>query len=176
MKISGKIPSGASQGPSRTATTSERLQEILREKQIRQADLARSTGIGRGAISNYVLGRYAPKSDVIQKLAASLNCSEAWLQGYDVPMERVTRSFGDDENPHELEVRDAFDTLGVDDQIYVKDWVNAFAKDPEKMKNSPNEQMLTEGEKAMIELFRRVPEDKQQLVLQMIRAALCTDK
>lgn len=31
---------------------------------------------------------------------------------------------------------------------------------------------LTEGEKTILELFRRVPEDKQQLVLQMIRAAL----
>lgn len=40
-------------------------------------------------------------------------------------------------------------------------------------KNLPNdEKALTEGEKAMLDLFRRVPEDKQQLVLQMIRAAL----
>lgn len=31
---------------------------------------------------------------------------------------------------------------------------------------------LTEGEKALLELFNRVPEDKQQLVLQMIRVAL----
>lgn len=42
--------------------------------------------------------------------------------------------------------------------------------------NSPSEPQLTEGEKAMLELFRLVPEDKQQLVLGMIRAALCTDK
>lgn len=39
--------------------------------------------------------------------------------------------------------------------------------------NLPNdEKTLTEGEKVMLDLFRRVPEDKQQLVLQMIRAAL----
>jgi transcriptional regulator with XRE-family HTH domain len=31
---------------------------------------------------------------------------------------------------------------------------------------------LTEGEKALLELFSRVPEDQQKLVLQMIRAAL----
>ena len=41
---------------------------------------------------------------------------------------------------------------------------------------SPSEPKLTEGEKAMLELFRLVPEDKQQLVLGMIKAALCTDK
>lgn len=31
---------------------------------------------------------------------------------------------------------------------------------------------LTEGEKMLLDLFRRVPEESQQLVLQMIRAAL----
>lgn len=39
-------------------------------------------------------------------------------------------------------------------------------------KNSPEEPKLTEGEKMLLELFRRVPEDQQQLVLQMIRVAL----
>jgi transcriptional regulator with XRE-family HTH domain len=39
-------------------------------------------------------------------------------------------------------------------------------------KTSPNEPKLTEGEKVLLDLFKRVPEDQQQLVLQMIRAAL----
>lgn len=38
-------------------------------------------------------------------------------------------------------------------------------------KTSPEEPKLTEGEKILIDLFRRVPEDKQELVLQMIRVA-----
>lgn len=38
--------------------------------------------------------------------------------------------------------------------------------------HSPSEPVLTEGELALLELFRRVPEDRQQMVLQMIRAAL----
>ena len=38
--------------------------------------------------------------------------------------------------------------------------------------NTPGEPKLTEGEKMLLDLFNRVPEDKQQLVLQMIRAAL----
>ena len=37
---------------------------------------------------------------------------------------------------------------------------------------SPGEPPLTEGEKMILDLFNQVPEDKQQLVLQMIRAAL----
>ena len=43
-------------------------------------------------------------------------------------------------------------------------------KETEKL---PQEKlMLTEGEQIMLDLFKRVPEDQQKLVLQMIRAAL----
>ena len=38
--------------------------------------------------------------------------------------------------------------------------------------DSPSEPQLTEGEKVLLDLFNRVPKDQQQLVLQMIRAAL----
>ena len=44
--------------------------------------------------------------------------------------------------------------------------------------NEPNNEKqnitLTEGEQALLDLFRLVPEDKQQMVLQMIRVALNT--
>lgn len=42
----------------------------------------------------------------------------------------------------------------------------------DEKKDSPSDPELTEGEKILLDLFRRVPEDKQQMVLQMIRAAL----
>jgi transcriptional regulator with XRE-family HTH domain len=42
----------------------------------------------------------------------------------------------------------------------------------DEKKESPSEPQLTEGEKVLLDLFNRVPEDKQQMVLQMIRAAL----
>ena len=38
--------------------------------------------------------------------------------------------------------------------------------------DSPTEPQLSEGEKVLLDLFNRVPEDKQKLVLQMIRVAL----
>lgn len=53
-------------------------------------------------------------------------------------------------------------------QEYIMGW--------EEKKSSPSEPQLTEGERTMLELFRLVPEDKQQLVLQMIRVALNTPK
>ena len=43
-----------------------------------------------------------------------------------------------------------------------------------KETNSPNESNLTEGEKMMLDLFRQIPEHKQEVVLEMIRLALKT--
>ena len=42
----------------------------------------------------------------------------------------------------------------------------------EKKKDSPTEPELSEGEALMLELFRRIPEDKQAAALEMLRAAL----
>lgn len=56
-------------------------------------------------------------------------------------------------------------TFGVS-QEYLMGWSESGEKIP------PQEPKLTEGEKILLDLFRRVPEDQQQLVLQMIRAAL----
>lgn len=46
--------------------------------------------------------------------------------------------------------------------------------DEEIETNTPEEPKLSEGEKMLLDLFRQVPEDKQELVLQMISLALKT--
>jgi transcriptional regulator with XRE-family HTH domain len=51
-------------------------------------------------------------------------------------------------------------------QEYLMGW------DEEPQKTTPDKPTLTEGEKILLDLFNRVPKDKQELVLQMIRAAL----
>lgn len=42
----------------------------------------------------------------------------------------------------------------------------------EEKENSPDEFVLTEGEKDLLELFRLIPADQQPVVLAMIKAAL----
>ena len=42
----------------------------------------------------------------------------------------------------------------------------------EEKEIAPGEQALTEGEKTLLELFRKIPSEQQEMVLQMIRAAL----
>lgn len=73
----------------KVATVADRLQEAMRIRQKRQADLVKDTGIAKGTINNYVKGKYEPKSPTIQRLAQALLVSEKWLDGYDVPMERL---------------------------------------------------------------------------------------
>lgn len=42
----------------------------------------------------------------------------------------------------------------------------------DRKEDSPAEPQLTEGEKLMLELFRRIPEDRQPAALELLRAAL----
>ena len=42
----------------------------------------------------------------------------------------------------------------------------------EEKEDSPSEPSLTEGEELMLQLFRKIPEDKQAAALEMLRAAL----
>ena len=116
-------------GAERIETCANRIRKALAIRGMKQSELCRITNIPKSAISQYITGCFEPKQDRIYLIAKTLEVSEAWLMGYDVPME--------------------------------------------KQKNIPQDkQELSEGEKALLELFNRIPEDQQQLVLQMIRAAL----
>lgn len=57
-------------------------------------------------------------------------------------------------------------TFGVS-QEYLMGW-----SEDEKEKLSTDKIELTEGEKLMLDLFNQVPEEKQKMVLDMIRVAL----
>lgn len=114
---------------SRIATCSQRIAQALDIKGMKQAELCKLAKVPKSSLSLYLSGAYEPKQNRIYDMARVLNVSEAWLMGYDVPMERQEKS-------------------------------------------SPDKLELTEGEKLLLDLFNRVPEDKQELVLQMIRAAL----
>ena len=71
--------------------------------------------------------------------------------------------------------------LGINDvpQSKIVKFAEVFRTTPaqimgwnEEEKNPPEEPILSEGEKMLLDLFRRVPVEKQELVLQMIRVAL----
>lgn len=55
---------------------------------IKQSDIVEKTGIPKSAISMYVSGQRVPRQDRLSEIADAFNINEAWLMGYDVPMER----------------------------------------------------------------------------------------
>lgn len=68
-------------------TFSERMKLAMEIKDIKQADIVEKTKIGKSSISQYLSGMYEPKQKNIFLIARALGVSEAWLMGYDVPME-----------------------------------------------------------------------------------------
>lgn len=66
-----------------------RIRQGMELRGMKAVDLVQATGIGKSAISQYISGKYEPKQVAIHKIAKALNVSEAWLMGYDVPMQRI---------------------------------------------------------------------------------------
>lgn len=80
----------------KTTTVALRLQEAMRLRGKKQIDLVNETGIAKGTISNYINGRYEPKAPAIAKLAQVLDCSDLWIMGFDVPLDRYAYVDPDD--------------------------------------------------------------------------------
>ena len=68
----------------------------MKERNLKQIDIVRlaepyckenNTRLGRNDISQYVAGKSEPGQHKLYILGKALNVSEAWLMGYDVPMQ-----------------------------------------------------------------------------------------
>lgn len=77
-------------------TTRQRLNQLMSERNLKQVDilnmslpLQKETGIkmSKSHLSQYVNGKSSPDQYKLYLLAKTLNVSEAWLLGYDVPKE-----------------------------------------------------------------------------------------
>lgn len=71
------------------AAFSDRLKHAITVRMMKQIELCEKTNIPKSAMSQYVSGSFEPKQDRVAAIAAALNVSEAWLMGYDVPMENT---------------------------------------------------------------------------------------
>lgn len=110
----------------RISSTPERMREAMNATGKKQVDLVRETGIDKGSISNYLSGRYEPKQEAIYKLAISLDVSEMWLWGYDVPAER----------PKEQKNNDAISDIVVKlrtDEKFLQAVIKIYNFDSEKL-------------------------------------------
>lgn len=59
----------------------DRLEQALKMRNMKPADLARLTGIGEGAISQYRKGAYKATQRNLEKIAKVLDVSIPWLMG-----------------------------------------------------------------------------------------------
>ena len=71
-------------------TCANRLAAALNIKGLKQSELCKQAKVPKSSLSLYLSGAYEPKQERIYSMALALNVSEAWLMGYDVPMERST--------------------------------------------------------------------------------------
>lgn len=76
------------------STTSQRLAEIMKERNLRQVDILRKSEpfqkklgvkMGKSALSQYLSGKSVPDQDKLVLLAQTLDVNEAWLMGFDAP-------------------------------------------------------------------------------------------
>lgn len=71
----------------KVSTFAARLREGLSLRGMTQAELSRRTELDKSSISRYLKNEYKGNQDAVYKISQALNVSEAWLMGYDVPME-----------------------------------------------------------------------------------------
>lgn len=96
-----------------------RMRTAMELRGVKQVDIINATGIGKSTISQYLSGRYKPKSDGIYKIARALNVNEAWLMGYDVDMKRDERTEYPD-NLYKIEKKNVpfLGTIAAGEPIY----------------------------------------------------------
>ena len=70
------------------AEIKERIKLALELRELTQSELAEKAHIDKGQLSSYLSGKYKPRQNNIDALSIALDVNEAWLMGFDVPMER----------------------------------------------------------------------------------------
>ncbi|MGN0686799.1 MAG: hypothetical protein ACI4KA_01680 [Oscillospiraceae bacterium] len=111
------------------SNTSERLKTLMESRNLRQVDILEKcepfckqygVQLKKNALSEYVNGKTEPGQHKLTILGLALNVSEAWLMGYDVPMERDNAiSNAKDQERRTSEFVTLFNQLSVEQQKMV---------------------------------------------------------
>ena len=73
----------------KVAELKDRLREAMNLRKKKAVDLSTNLGIPKSAISQYLSGRSKDMDSArLYKICLYLNVSEAWMMGFDVPMEK----------------------------------------------------------------------------------------
>jgi transcriptional regulator with XRE-family HTH domain len=125
---------------------SERIKSLIENSGKTYQELEKVTGIKKSSLQRYASGT-TPKIplDVIERLSVFFNVSKEYLMGWEDENTRLT---------HSMEAHSVAQAVNL----------QLFAEKP-----SPDPIKLTEAEQLLLDLFRQIPEEKQELFLQMGR-------
>lgn len=138
----------------KVATTADRLREAMQNKKMNAATLSRISEMSEASIFRYMNGNTVPKHATMLLLAAALDVSDAWLYGYDVPMER----------PDPFKEGDKFAYRALSEQEKQREDGNTFPDEKRALQGGG----LSVTELGLIEEFRKLTVADQVEVL-----ALC---
>ena len=118
------------------STFSERLDQLLSVFDISRSELARRTNISKSSITHYLRGDWEAKQDKVYAIARAMNISEAWLMGYDVPMERDSNKKASAPESPKTDARldkiiDQYHSMNADGQIELAKYADYISTKPE---------------------------------------------
>lgn len=86
-----------------------RLKQALFLRDMKQADLARATGVSESKISCYVGGRYKPNGETLRKIASALDVPPEWLLGFgEMSIAQLVERPDDDLTDEEVALLEAY--------------------------------------------------------------------
>ena len=180
-------------------TFARRLKDLRKEANITQIEFARKFNIANGTVGNWESGNRQPDYATLQKIADFFNVSVDYLLDDSLDSEQVScarrtvKRLLEEQNCQTVKIEE---NLGVS-YATLRSWCNGYGdyfnevtmlskiadflnvsvgyllgEENIDIKKSPSE--ISEGEQKLLDLFRKVPESQQQMVLQMIEVALNT--
>lgn len=135
----------------RIETCGQRIAKALDIKGMKQSELCKLAKVPKSSLSLYLSGAYEPKQNRIYDMARVLNVSEAWLMGYDVPMERQEK------------IPPTEPTLSEGEKV----WLELY----HQLSNETRAVLVN-----MAESFENLPDDKQRFLLDAVRVVLNNQK
>lgn len=180
-------------------TFAKRLKDLRKEKKLTQIEFAKKFNIANGTVGNWESGNRQPDYETLQKIADFFSVSVDYLLGNYLDTSgisfarKIVKKLSEE---REINISDIENKLGVNYATF-RSWYNGsgdYFNDATKLakiadffsvtvgyllgeeeetdiKKAPSVE-ITEGEQKLLELFRRVPESQQQMVLSMIEVAL----
>lgn len=178
---------------------STRLKELRNKANLSQQELSKIIGISKSSINMYERGEREPGLETVGAFADYFDVQTDYLLGkHD---DKRSLKDGRRHNRLMLQTVEEYRKLHGytrEQMALLLDWNNFYADIEEErilgdigmlkviqskllvldseltdsQKSPPKEPQLNEGEKLLLDLFRKIPEDQQGLVLNLIRAAL----